>query len=182
MQNSITPITLSHFTDLYNARRKETMKIGYYPKKFSIKKRKIVKPQQIEYEMRNGIPWEVGRTPAVSKEVFDTNGFTVLCQAVWKYYLGTDLKRISSEGRYRSDIGKFIPNYNKGIADLMGAYNGKVYFIEIKQPKEQHLESQKAFQKWTKDGGINYNTVRSFEDIYQIVQDIKMNCCDYRNV
>ena len=171
-------ITLQQFTTLYNARRKETMKLGYYPKKFSIKKRKIVKPQQIEYEMRNGIPFEVGRVPAVSKEVFDTNGFTVLCQAVWKYYLGTDLKRISSEGRYRSDIGKFIPNYNKGIADLMGAYNGKVYFIEIKQPKEKHLDSQKKFQDWTKQGGVDYFTVRSFEDVYYLVQTIlnKKSC------
>lgn len=175
-------MTLQQFTDLYNERRKQEMPLGYFPKKFKITKRKIITPQKIEYEMRNGVPNEVGRILAVSKEVFDTNGFTVLCQAVWKYYLGTELKRISSEGRWRQDIKRFIPNTNKGMADLMGAYNGKVYFIEIKQPKEQHLESQKAFQKWTKDGGINYNTVRSFEDIYQIVQDIKMNCCDYRNV
>lgn len=166
-------MTIQQFTILYNERRKQQMGHTYFPRTFSITKSKVTKKGVVTYEADNhGRPIEVSRTPTISKKVTDTNGFTKLCQAVWKYYLDTDLKRISSEGSYRKGIG-YIKSPNKGFADLMGAYNGKVYFIEQKQPKEKQLESQIKFQKWSEDGGIRYCIVRGWDDIYNLVNEIK---------
>ena len=90
----------------------------------------------------SGVPSRVLVTPPISKKVFDTNMFNVLCQEVWFYYIGTKLKRISSEGKYRVGIG-YIKSENKGFADLHGMYNGKAVYIETKQSTENHLKSQK---------------------------------------
>ena len=163
-------MTLHAFTTLYNQERKRL-----HPYKhdvtFSIMKSKVTKKSVVTYGVDEyQRPYEISRTPSISKQVVDTNGFTKLCQAVWEFYLGTILKRISSEGSYRD--GRYIKSPNKGISDLMGAYNGKIYFIEIKQAKEKQLESQVKFQKWTEDGGCRYCIVRSFDEIYSLVQEI----------
>lgn len=166
-------MNIQEFTNLYNERRKERMGSTYFPTKFSVMKSKVTKKAIITYEVDEyGRPFEVGRTPTISKKVVDTNGFTKLCQAVWEYYLNTDLKRIASEGSYRKDVG-YIKSPNKGISDLMGLYLGNVYFIEIKRPNEKQLDSQIKFEKWTEKGGARYCIVRSFEDIYNLIQQIK---------
>ena len=164
-------MTLRDFTTLYNQERKRL-----YPYKhdvtFSIMKSKVTKKSVVTYEAdQYGRPIEISRTPSISKQVVDTNGFTKLCQAVWEYYLHTDLKRISSEGSYRKGIG-YIKSPNKGISDLMGLYKGNVFFIEIKQAKEKQLDSQVKFEKWTEEGCAMYCIVRSFDDIYNLVQQI----------
>jgi hypothetical protein len=165
-------MNLKQFTTLYNERRQQEMGTTYFPKKFSLEKSKVTKKSIITYEAdEHQRPIEVSRTPTISKRVFDINGFHAVCQAVWKYYLGTELKRISSEGSYRKGIG-YIKSPNKGISDLMGAYQGRVYFIESKQAKEKQLDSQIKFQQWTEDGGVRYCIVRNFDEIYNLVQEI----------
>lgn len=162
-------MTLQTFTTLYNQERKRL-----YPYKhdvtFSIMKSKVTKKSVVTYEAdQYGRPIEISRTPSISKQVVDTNGFTKLCQAVWEFYLNTDLKRISSEGKYRPGVG-FIKNENRGFADLHGIFKGRSIYIEIKQTSENHLKSQKEFAEWVRSGGGIYVSVRSFEDIYEVVQ------------
>lgn len=164
-------MTIQEFTKLYNERRAK-MSPPRHAVKFSVMKSKVTRKAEVTYEADTyGRPIEISRTPTISKQVVDTNGFTKLCQAVWEYYLGTILKRISSEGSFRN--GRYIKSPNRGISDLMGAYNGNIYFIEIKQAKEKQLESQIKFQKWTEDGGCRYCIVRSFDDIINLVNEIK---------
>lgn len=167
-------MTQTEFEQLYNARREQQIKVGFFKKTFPLMKSKITKKAVYKDSIdHNGIPRREIITLTKSKKVFDTNMFTKLCQAVWQYYLGTELKRISSEGSYRN--GQYIKSPNKGISDLMGAYNGKVYFVEIKQAKEKQLESQIKFQKWSEDGGIRYCIVIGWDDIYSLVNEIKTN-------
>jgi len=155
---------------MYNARRKERMGDIYYPKSFPLMKTKVITKGKKEYKSNgNGIPVLDTYTPPVTKKVFDTNKFNDLCQAVWEYYLGTKLKRISSEGKYRPELGRFIQSTNKGFADLHGIHEGRAVYIETKQPKESQLKSQRDFQKWVQDGGGYYFIVRSFDSIMNVV-------------
>ena len=165
-------ITQADFEVLWNVRRKELHPVGFYKVSFPLLTTKVIKKSQRIYKAdENGVPTLVQTIPGISKKVFNTNNFNKLCQAVWEYYTGTKLKRISSEGRYRPGIG-FIASPNKGFADLHGMYNGKAVYIETKQSKEAHLKSQKEFAQWVREGGGLYHTVRSFEDIYLLVKDL----------
>jgi hypothetical protein len=172
-------MTLQEFTTLYNEERKRTMGIGYYPKTFNLIKSKVMKKAVITYEADDqGRPTEVSKTPAVSKKVPDTNKYNDVCQALWEYYLKTDLKRISSEGKWRSDGkggGNFIKSSNKGFADLHGLFDGNAYYIETKRRSEYHLDSQLKFAEWVRNGGGVYVSVTTFEDMYQLVQAILNN-------
>ena len=169
---SITLITQSEFETLYNERRKQA---GKHKKTFPLITTKVIKKRQDIYKAdENGVPTLVERIPGVSKKAFDTNNFNALCQAVWEYYTGTQLKRISSEGRYRPGIG-FIKSTNRGFADLHGIYKGRGIYIETKQVNEKHLKSQKQFKQWVIDGGGLYETVRSFEDMYLLTHTITNN-------
>ena len=163
-------ITVESFTEQYNARRKERMGIAHVDKKFKLEKNKKIKEGERKYEMNeHGIPVLVSQTPSISKKVFDTNKFNELCQAVWEHFIGTKLKRISSEGRYRPELGRFIQSSNKGFADLHGIYQGRAVYIETKQANETQLKSQRAFEQWVKNGGGYYFIVRSFDDMLEII-------------
>ncbi len=165
-------ITQSEFEVLWNIRRKELHPVGFYKVSFPLMTTKVIKKSQRIYKAdENGVPTLVQTIPGISKKAFNTNNFNKLCQAVWEYYTGTKLKRISSEGRYRPGIG-FIASPNKGFADLHGIYKGRSVYIETKQSKESHLKSQKEFAEWVREGGGLYHTVRSFEDIYLLVKDL----------
>lgn len=165
-------ITQSEFEVLWNIRRKELHPVGFYKVSFPLMTTKVIKKSERIYKAdENGVPTLVQTIPGISKKAFNTNNFNKLCQAVWEYYTGTKLKRISSEGRYRPGIG-FIASPNKGFADLHGIYNGRSVYIETKQAKEAHLKSQKEFAQWVREGGGLYHTVRSFEDIYMLVKDL----------
>lgn len=165
-------ITQADFEVLWNIRRKELHPVGFYKVSFPLITSKVLKKSQRIYKAdENGVPTLVQTIPGISKKAFNTNNFNKLCQAVWEYYTGTKLKRISSEGRYRPGIG-FIASPNKGFADLHGIYKGRSVYIETKQSKESHLKSQKEFAEWVREGGGLYHTVRSFEDIYLLVKDL----------
>lgn len=163
-------MTQPQFEQLYNERRAQEIKVGFFKKTFPLIKSKVTKKATYKDEVSdNGVPSRVIMTPPISKKVFDTNMFNVLCQEVWFYYLGTKLKRISSEGKYRVGVG-YIKNENKGIGDLHGIHKGRAVYVETKQTNENHLKSQKEFAEWVWDGGGIYVSARSFEDIYEIVQ------------
>jgi len=117
------------------------------------------------------IPTEVSRTPAVSKVVEDTNGKTYLFKCMWKLMLGTEMKRISSEGNYRHGIG-FIKSPNKGIADLMGGYKGITYYIEVKQDNERLLPSQIKFKQWVESFGGQYHVCRDFDSMLALIMSL----------
>lgn len=165
---------LQTFTELYHEYRRSKWPEGHSPPyiKFSLEKTRVLKKRQDTYVAdENRVPKLVSSVPAVSKRVFDTNGACKLYAAMWEYYLGSQLKRISSEGNYRPGIG-FIKSGNKGISDLLGIHKGVVYFIEAKQPKEKHLDSQVKFKDWVEKGDGTYVTVRGFEDMYNLIQKI----------
>lgn len=169
---SIKIITQSEFETLYNERRKQA---GKHKKTFPLITTKVIKKRQDIYKAdENGVPTLVERIPGVSKKAFDTNNFNALCQAIWEYYTGTKLKRISSEGRYRVGIG-YIKSPNRGFADLHGMYKGRAIYIETKQVKETHLDTQRKFKKWVLSCGGLYETVRSFEDMYLLTHTIINN-------
>ena len=164
-------MTIKEFTKLWNEYR-ASLDPPRYAVKFSIEKTRIVKKRVDTYKANeNGVPVLQSREPAVSKRVVDTGGLTKLYQAMFKYFLGTDLKRISSEGSYRPGVG-FIPSSNKGIADLMGGYNGKVYYIEMKQKKEKMLPTQVKFKEWVNSFGGEYHIVTGFDDMYSLIKTI----------
>lgn len=165
-------ITQAEFEVIWNIRRKELHPVGFYKVSFPLMTTKVIKKSERIYKSdENGVPTLVQTIPGISKKAFNTNNFNKLCQAVWEYYTGTKLKRISSEGSYRTGIG-FIKSPNKGFADLHGIYKGRSVYIETKQSKEAHLKSQKKFAEWVREGGGLYHTVRSFEDIYLLVKDL----------
>jgi hypothetical protein len=169
---SINLITQNEFEALYNERRKQQMPVGFFKKTWPLMTTKVIKKRQDIYKAdENGVPTLVERIPGISKKAFNTNNFNALCQAVWEYYTGNVLKRISSEGKYRVGVG-FIPSTNKGFADLHGMYKGRAVYIETKQRNEKHLKSQQEFMQWVREGGGIYHTVRSFEDMYLLTQNI----------
>lgn len=164
-------MTLEQFTQLWNAKR-ALMTPPRHAERFSIEKSKITKKREQKWGVDgNGVPILISEVKAVSKQVVDTNGLTKLYQAMWAYFLGVELKRISSEGNYRHGIG-FIKSSNKGIADLMGGYNGKVYYLEMKQKAEKLLPSQIAFKAWVESFGGEYHIVKGFEDMYSLIKTI----------
>jgi len=162
-------MTQPQFEQLYNESR---AKKGRHSVTFPLMKSKITKKAIFKDIVdQQGRPERIITEKPISKKVFDTNKFNELCQAVWEYYTNTKLKRISSEGKWRPGIG-FIKSTNKGFADLHGLYNGRAIYIETKQEKEKHLQSQKDFAKWVHDGGGIYVSVRSFEDMYNVTHSI----------
>ncbi len=163
-------MTLQQFTTAWNDDRKRQ---GKHAERFSLTKRKVTKKQTIQYALNdNGIPVEVSRTPAISKVVEDTNGKTYLFKCMWSLFLGSEMKRISSEGNYRHGIG-FIKSPNKGIADLMGGYKGITYYVEVKTAKEKLLPSQIKFKEWVESFGGQYHVIHSFNEMYELICNIQ---------
>lgn len=66
-------------------------------------------------------------------------------------------------GRVRTDRGIWVQLGPPGIADLMGALDGRAVAVEVKQPRGEQREAQKRFQKaWEAAGGV-YVLARSPE-------------------
>lgn len=165
-------MTLQQFTTAWNDDRKRQ---GKHAEKFSVTKRKVTKKQTIQYALNdNGIPVEVSRTSAISKVVEDTNGKTYLFKCMWSLFLGSEMKRISSEGNYRHGIG-FIKSPNKGIADLHALYKGRAIYVEVKSKSEKQLPSQIKLQEWVNSSGGIYIVIRDFESMYNFIQKLLNN-------
>ena len=167
-----TIIPLDQFTALHNERKASETNMPYPVKdKFSLEKTRITKKRVTETRLTDsGVPYVHEVSPAVTKRVFDTNGFTKLALAYLRYQ-GFEAKRLSSEGKWRKGIG-YIPSENKGISDIMAIRAGLVYFFEIKQPTEKQLNSQQKFETWANKGGAAYHIVRGWEDLQRQVLNI----------
>ena len=82
---SINLITQTEFEALYNERRRQQMKDGFFKKSWPLITTKVIKKRQDIYKAdENGVPTLVERIPGVSKKAFNTNNFNALCQAVWQ--------------------------------------------------------------------------------------------------
>lgn len=165
-------MTQSQFEQLNNQRRAE-MSPPRHAVTFPLTKRKVVKKRTERHYLKpNGVPAIEVLTPTETREVADTGSITKLYQAMWSMWLGTDLKRISSEGSWRPGIG-FIPSANRGIADLMGGHNGKVYYIEVKQKSERLLPTQIKFKAWVESFGGEYYIIHNFNEMYELICNIQ---------
>ena len=164
-------MTLQQFTQAYNLKRSQ-MNPPRHAVTFPLMKAKITKKREQTWGVdENGVPILISEVKAVSKQVVDTNSITKLYQAMFEYFLGNELKRISSEGKYRHGIG-YIKNTNKGFADLHGMYQGKAIYIEVKQSKEKMLPSQIEFKQWVESGGGIYRTIRSYEEMFGFINEL----------
>lgn len=165
-------ITIQEFTALHNAAKGDPRQPPYpVQDRFSIEKTRTTKEAVTETRLTaNGTPYKHIVSPAVTKRVFDTNGFTRLAIAYLRYQ-GFEAKRISSEGKYRPGVG-FIPSENKGIADIMAIRDGRIYFIEVKQPTEKQLDSQVKFEAWATKAGAPYIIIRGWEDLQRNILKI----------
>ena len=152
------------FEEAYNEKRKLEMGRLFYKKSFPLWTSKVTKKATKKTMMTDvGVPYSVVIDPAKSKVVFNTNNFNSLIVAFLEYH-GHSFRRVSSEGRYRKDIG-YIKSPNKGFSDVHGIMNGRAIYIETKQANESHLKSQKEFKQWVEKGGGIYITLRSFEEL-----------------
>ena len=126
-------------------------------KKYSVTKRKAIQKRVNEVAYENGIPYEIISQPLVTKKVHDTNGITRLILDYLRYVYGsTSVRRISSEGKYRTGVG-FIPSSNKGMSDIEGICKGKFLSLEVKVGKDSIRPSQlKRKAEIEADGGIYY--------------------------
>ena len=164
-------MTLQQFTQAYNLKRSQ-MNPPRHAVTFPLMKSKITKKREQTWGVDgNGVPVLISEVKAVSKQVVDTNSITKLYQAMFEYFLGVELKRISSEGKYRHGIG-YIKNTNKGFADLHGMYQGKAIYIEVKQSKEKMLPSQIEFKQWVESGGGIYRTIRCYEEMFSFINEL----------
>lgn len=153
--------TLKQFIDLVH--ESDTMVLGapnhtITKRKYSITKRKAVQKRITEVELdKNGIPYEVVKQKLITKEVNDTNGITKLILDYLRYVYGSSsVRRISSEGKWRKDVG-YIPSSNKGLSDIEGVIYGRFLSLELKVGKDQIRQSQlKRKAEVEKDGGVYY--------------------------
>lgn len=169
---------LKTFQTLYNLQRSK-MNPPRHKVTFSLMKSKITKKREQKWGVDgNGVPILISEVNAVSKQVPNTKGKRELFQAVWLFYMGTELRSQSSEGNARkNENGQWVRHFspNRGMSDLKGGYNSKEYHIEQKQIGELHLQSQADYANWVRSFGGIYITARTFDDIYDICQRILNN-------
>lgn len=165
-------MTLKDFNILWNEYRAQ-LSPPHHPVILSLQKRKTVKEAVTRDELSpNGIPRRIIVEPKVTRVEFDTNAFNDICSYLWEYYLGSKMKRISSEGKWRPGIG-FIKSENRGFADMLGGADSISFYLETKRRSETHLKSQLKFAEWVRSFNGYYISARSFEDAFTIVQIIK---------
>ena len=99
---------------------------------------------------QNGIPY-TKVTKGTSKKVNDTNAITKLIEDYMIVMYGClDVRRVSSEGRWRKDASKkaggiFLKGLNKGMADVEGTLlNGVKFAIELKASKGDTQRKEQA--------------------------------------
>jgi hypothetical protein len=69
---------------------------------------------------------------------------------------------------YNKELGCFraMPKYSKnGVSDIILFKDGKVWFLEVKASNGKLSESQLDFQKGCILNGINYEVVKSIDDV-----------------
>jgi len=135
--------------------------------RFKLTKKKVTKQRKTEtVPGKFEIPTLLTVDPKVTKDAFDTNRFNDLVVAYFRsVHNSQSFRRISSEGRYRPSLGRFIRGLNNGVEDLQGMVNGRLIAVETKSPKDRMGDDQiKRMNVVRADGGI-YIIGQDFEQI-----------------
>ena len=151
-------------------------------KKYSVLKSKSVTPRVVEtLADENGIPYEKV-TKGTSKKVNDTNGIQEVIVDYMKYvYNCKEVRRVSSEGRWRADPthpkgGIYIHGLNKGMADVEGTLpNGLKFAIELKASKgDRQREKQSERQQQLLQSNAFYYLCKwiDFEQFQEEIQNL----------
>lgn len=135
--------------------------------RFNLNMKKVVKKRKTEVVPgKFEIPTLLTVDPKVTKDAFNTNRFNDLIVAYFRsVHNSQSFRRISSEGRYRPSLGRFIKGLNRGMEDLQGMVNGRLVAVETKSPKDRMGDDQiKRMNVVRADGGI-YIIGQDFEQI-----------------
>ena len=135
--------------------------------RFNLNMKKVVKKRETKVGTnRLGVPVSEVVQPKVTRDAFNTNRFNDLIVAYFRsVHNSQSFRRISSEGRYRPSLGRFIKGLNRGVEDLQGMVNGRLVAIETKSPKDKMGDAQiKRMNVVRADGGI-YIIGQDFEQI-----------------
>lgn len=89
----------------------------------------------------------------------------------------TDLKSavkqyLDIKGIFSYHLLQGIGSY-KGLPDRVAHINGKVVYLEIKKPKGKLSPYQIAFQEQCVYDNINYEVIRSLDDLIEITEDYR---------
>lgn len=143
--------------------------LGSIEKKYKAR-HKVVKSKEVIKTVREtllddrGIPY-TQVTKGTSKKIPDTNAITKLIEDYMRVIYGClDVRRVSSEGRWRKDTSKkaggfFLKGLNKGMADVEGTLlNGVKFAIELKASKgdSQRKEQAEHQSNLTQSNAIYY--------------------------
>jgi hypothetical protein len=120
-----------------------------YPKPLKVWRMKMI-GRKVESEISpiSGIPIDKVVSKGEKRPRFMTNEYTRLLQFYFEHYFGFSSKRISSEGKWRSDKahpngGRYIPSSNKGIEDIQVYLpNGVMIAVEVKGPRDRQRPEQ----------------------------------------
>jgi len=168
--------TLQEFNLIWDNYRKQTMGKAYYKKDWKLTKRKtVVDTKREAYLTDNGIP-QMKLTPKKTVEAIDTNKITEMYIKFAKIMYNFDLKRFSSEGRYRQTSngkGIWLKGLNSGHADIEGLVNGVMVCIEVKRPNEKLLDSQIEYKNYIDRNNGFYRVARSFEEYQEILIELE---------
>lgn len=151
-------MTLQEFTKIcidLEMKGQNALFLGSIEKKYKAR-HKVVKSKEIIKTVREtllddrGIPY-TQVTKGTSKKIPDTNAITKLIEDYMRVIYGClDVRRVSSEGRWRKDASKkaggfFLKGLNKGMADVEGTLlNGVKFAIELKASKGDSQRKEQA--------------------------------------
>lgn len=168
--------TLEEFNEIWDNYRKQKMGKVYFKKDWKLTRRKTVKDTQRKTVFTDcGIP-QMEITNRKTVEAIDTNQITEMYISFAKVMYNYNLKRFSSEGRYRQTKdgkGIWLKGLNSGHADIEGLVNGIMVCVEVKQPNEKLLDSQLKYQKYIDSNGGFYRIARSFEQYQEILIELE---------
>jgi len=96
--------------------------------RFNLSKKKVVKKRKTEVGLTKlDVPVLITTEIKKTRDAFDTNRFNDLVVAYFRsVHNSQSFRRISSEGRYRPSLGRYIKGLNNGIEDLQGMVNGRM--------------------------------------------------------
>jgi VRR-NUC domain. len=87
------------------------------------------------------------------------------------------LQALASEGIFAF---KVMSASVRGVADVCAMYQGKVFFIEVKNDKGKLSPHQEAFASKCRMNSVQYIVCRGKDDIEEIIKNIKI--CNYTSI
>lgn len=162
-------LTLEQFNSLYKEYKREKFKNikMHNVKSFVLyKEKKHIIKKELKQDI-NGIPYyeKVVIVIEKPKRIFQVNQFNNLIVTYLKMFTNPIRAEITNtKGNYIPNVG-YIPNREKGRADITAQYEKFELCIETKQKYEKQLDSQKSFEKMSQQQSFRkYVLVRNFEE------------------